>query len=337
MAKDRDIIEFIDYINKFEGTELSEWYSSNLKSYLSLGAGSSDEGRSNIKFIEALSQHKTITSFNLRGKDIGEDGAIVLAKAIESNHHITSISLSGYSIKNFGFITLAEAIKVSTSLKSIELDEIGIRDYEATALAEAISNHPSITSINLVRNDMGDAGAIALADAIKENQSLTSINLEGNNIGDAGAIALAEAIKDHPTKIIIIFSDNNISDKIDIALKEAIKINSSKPSNTENTESPNYEAGTIEIEEELEVEEVKSSSLIAIDLTHDHVNTERNETIEIKPSLGAERSLIAIDLSINASVDSFSYSTGKSMFLETEESFILGLLALGELPHDTAS
>lgn len=279
-------------------------------------------------FINALNNHKSIISINLSGHNIRSDGAIALADVMQDNFSITSINLDNNNIQPYGTKTLADAIKNHPSLTSINLNNNDVRDHGAKACAEVIKANPHLTSIflaknnievegaialaeaikisrslksiNLEKNTIGDEGAIALAEAIKINSSLTSIDLTGNTIEDEGAIALAEAIKSHPSIISIVLSNNPISLKGYTILKDAIDTNSLKPSSVENI------ANSIINQEELESAETESSSLTAN------------------------------NLSINATASSSSFIFGAEV-LESEESFMLGIPASGELSQDTAS
>ena len=122
-----------------------------------------------------LASLDSLTSLDLRGNGIGDDGATAIA-ALEN---LTSLDLSHNSIGDDG----AKAIAALQKLTSLDLSNNSIGDEGATAIS-ALKN---LTSLNLWDNNIGDEGAKAIA-ALK---NLTSLDLDGNSIGDEGANAIA--------------------------------------------------------------------------------------------------------------------------------------------------
>ena len=98
---------------------------------------------------------------------IGDTGALMIAKAIENNQSLQQLNLSH--------------------------NRIGITGVRA--LAKALEKNRSLQGLTLKRNEIDSAGALALAVALEKNQTLQQLNLAGNKIKDEGARALVQALE----------------------------------------------------------------------------------------------------------------------------------------------
>jgi Leucine-rich repeat (LRR) protein len=124
---------------------------------------------------ERLGQLTQLTSLNLRGCEIGDEGAASLAALTQ----LTSLYLGSNKIGAAGAASLAAL----TQLTSLNLAHNQIADAGAASLAD----FTQLTSLNLAHNHIGAAGAASLANFTQ----LTSLDLWNNRIGDSGAAALA--------------------------------------------------------------------------------------------------------------------------------------------------
>ncbi len=116
-----------------------------------------------------------LTSLNLRGNQIGDDGA----KAIASLTGLTSLNLCANQIGDDG----AKAIASLTGLTSLDLRGNRIGDDGAKAIASLTG----LTSLKLNTNQIGEDGVNAIA----RLTVLTSLYLRHNQIGVDGAKAIA--------------------------------------------------------------------------------------------------------------------------------------------------
>jgi hypothetical protein len=158
---------------------------------------------SKISLLLSLLNHPSskLTSLDLRFNQIGPEGAIALATALQSEHcKLTELNLSGNEIGDEGTIALATALQ---------------------------SEHCKITSLELDNNKIGDDGAIALANALHNpNCTLTSLDIKYNNIGDDGVIALANELHNlNCTLISLDINYNEVGSKIVTSINELIEQN----------------------------------------------------------------------------------------------------------------
>jgi len=168
---------------------------------ISLDLNDQDLNASDIQeLVKNLKDNTYLTTLNLRGNSIGEEGALFLSEnntlssliltgtqiseqgaiALVQHPTLTSLDLSQNQIGNAGAIALAK----NTTLKVLNLADNQISHVGAGAFAE----NATLTSLNLMENHINDNGTINLA----KNKTLLSLNLSLNQVSDRGAIALAE-------------------------------------------------------------------------------------------------------------------------------------------------
>jgi Leucine-rich repeat (LRR) protein len=150
----------------------------------------------------ALARIKTLSFLNLGGnKDIRDEGA----KALSENETLNYLDLRLSGIGNSG----AAAFAKNQSLTSLNLEGNQIED----ATADALATNQTLRFLDLKDNNIRNAGAVALS----KNRILTFLNLRSNYIGDVGAIALA---LNNKTLKSLDLSKNEIEDQGFLALAE---------------------------------------------------------------------------------------------------------------------
>ncbi|KAF9956626.1 hypothetical protein BGZ72_002637 [Mortierella alpina] len=174
---------------------------------------------------EALKTNLSLTTLDLQGNAIGNDGAKALAAALEINSTMTTLNLTDNDIGPLGANALAEALKTNSTLTTLNLRGNAIGDDGAKALAAALKINSTMTTLNLTYNGIGPLGANALAEALKTNSTLTALNLSLNNIQYDGAKALGEALKTNSTLTDLNLNYNSIRDNGTKELAEALKTN----------------------------------------------------------------------------------------------------------------
>ncbi|KAG0051211.1 hypothetical protein BGZ83_003996 [Gryganskiella cystojenkinii] len=187
------------------------------------GNSISDNGARTL--AKALKTNMTLTTLNLQGNSINDSGAQALAKALKTNITLTALNLQGNSINDNGAQALATALKTNRALTTLDLWENSISDNGAQALAEALMANSTLTSLNLCKNSVGNNGVKVLAEALKTNSTLISLDVSVNSISNNGAQALAEALKTNSTLTTLNLQGNSIKDNGAQALAEALKTN----------------------------------------------------------------------------------------------------------------
>ncbi len=121
-----------------------------------------NEGRAHI-LANALMDKPNISFIRLDVSELGDDGAIAIAKAVQKNN-LAEFKVWGNNITDRG------------------ADEI-----------TAILQH--VKDLDLGANRIGDAGAVAIANNLSSNKSIWRLNLGGNQIGPIGREALNDLEK----------------------------------------------------------------------------------------------------------------------------------------------
>jgi GTPase SAR1 family protein/Ran GTPase-activating protein (RanGAP) involved in mRNA processing and transport len=136
-----------------------------------------------------------LTSLDLQGNTIGDEGAKAIAAALRG---LSLLDLRDNSVGVEGAKAIAAGLP---SLISLNLWGNNIGDEGAKVIAAAL---PGLTSLNLGRSNVGDEGAKAIAAAAL---GLTSLVLTHNHIGDEGAKAIAAAL---PGLSLLDLRDNSV-------------------------------------------------------------------------------------------------------------------------------
>eukprot|EP00656_Telonema_subtile_P001022 TRINITY_DN10487_c0_g2_i1.p1 TRINITY_DN10487_c0_g2~~TRINITY_DN10487_c0_g2_i1.p1 ORF type:complete len:300 (+),score=65.99 TRINITY_DN10487_c0_g2_i1:145-1044(+) len=151
-------------------------------------------------------------SLDLRGFQLGEDGAFDLAQSLRANSNIRELNLWINHIGDDGVVALAEVLQRNSSITRVDLFNNDIGDAGAAALADTLLRNSSISFLGLHTNQIGGAGASALAAALSENTTLVSLVLEGNSIDDMGFSALADALENNTTLTELNLQTNSATD-----------------------------------------------------------------------------------------------------------------------------
>ena len=137
------------------------------------------------------------TKVDLSYNNIGDDGAIALAEALENNTALEELSVGNNIIGDTGATALAEALETNIALKTLWLYSNNIGDNGAIALANALTINTVLAELYLSENKIGDTGAIALAKALETNTALTWLGLRMNFIRRKGKTALRNMLENN--------------------------------------------------------------------------------------------------------------------------------------------
>ena len=177
--------------------------------------------------FKALKANSSLTSLNLEGNFIGEDGASFLSHALKANSSLTNLNLSINSIGDAGASSLSKTLKANSSLTNLNLSYNRIGDAGASSLSKALKENSSLAVLGLTDNFIGDTGASCLSKALKANFFLADLNLSCNRIGDTGASSLSEALKENSSLAVLDLTGNSIGDTGASCLSKALTANSS--------------------------------------------------------------------------------------------------------------
>jgi Ran GTPase-activating protein (RanGAP) involved in mRNA processing and transport len=161
-----------------------------------------------------LKKNQDVTNLCIGSCNIGDEGAIALAKALKDNETLLKLEIHCNLFGDEGAIAFAEMLKVNTTLKTLNLYGNKIGDKGAKALANALKVNKTLTHFYIGCNNIGDVGADNIADMLKVNRTLNLLDIHSNKIGNDGMEKIAEGIKGNLHLFTIKISGNIISKKI---------------------------------------------------------------------------------------------------------------------------
>ncbi|WP_341792654.1 MULTISPECIES: ankyrin repeat domain-containing protein [unclassified Rickettsia] len=155
------------------------------------------EKKSFTSCVDSLRNNNTILELTYR--NIGDEGAKVLAEELKNNTVLTRLILYHNEIKTEGAKAIGEALKINKALKFLELRDNQIGDEGAKAIGEALKSNSTLRYLNLYSSQIGDEGAKIIGEALKSNSILRNVILSDNQIGDEGAKVFGEVLKGNST------------------------------------------------------------------------------------------------------------------------------------------
>jgi Ran GTPase-activating protein (RanGAP) involved in mRNA processing and transport len=193
-----------------------------------------DEGVSIL--CEALEANVPLRFLGLQAVGLADTGACALAGALAANIHLVELVLRGNEIGDEGAYFLSEGLKLNRTLVDLDLFCNLIEERGAQMLAGALEKNKTLTAVNLDTNDIGDEGAVALATALLTNKSLIELDVGSNRehetgatshlIGERGAEAFAKALTRNASLARLDLGGNNIGNKGATSLADGLLGNS---------------------------------------------------------------------------------------------------------------
>lgn len=120
------------------------------------------------------------------GGDFGDDGAKVVAEAMERNETPPMLNINNQRVGDRGAKALARAIEVNTTVKILTMEANYIGDEGATALAAALRHNHTLLWLDLRCNDrITDVGAEALLGALSKSFAVRTLDFRGRGVSPA--------------------------------------------------------------------------------------------------------------------------------------------------------
>jgi Ran GTPase-activating protein (RanGAP) involved in mRNA processing and transport len=233
---------------------------SDIRALTSLHVGKNDIPENAMKEIMAIAMRmdsmkilcevpfkdKTLTELDVNGKNLGMDGALVVAEYLDDdNGAISSVNL----LKNAIPVEQAqELVKIMQSKEklitlcglsgneaTLDFSEQGLGPGDAVLIGNDNSDMGALSLLNLASNRLCAGGTKLLAAALKGNKIMTELNISWNSMtlstlpygawGDiSGVVALADVIPDMRAMTSLDLSSNEIGSEGAVCVAEAIKV-----------------------------------------------------------------------------------------------------------------
>jgi hypothetical protein len=133
---------------------------------------------------------KTVTELDASGKNLGSEGALVVAEYLDGNGALTRINMSKNTLatKEAGE-ALGNMLKANSVLTELDVSSNAI-PHDGSGFAQGISkglpDNEALTSLDISDNGLYAEGTKLLAEALKSNQIMTALNISSNEMTYAG-------------------------------------------------------------------------------------------------------------------------------------------------------
>ncbi|KAL4236911.1 Leucine Rich repeat [Mactra antiquata] len=174
----------------------------------------------------ALVINSRVTSLNLQGNDIGQEGINYLQKLLCETHTITDLNISDNKLGSYGARAIHKILMENRSLHKLELSGEEFSNADAELLTKVLQDHPELEYIDLSHNNFDDDSAAMFQEMIAENSSLHTINLSWNQFRTKGSTLIAKGLKENACMKTFNFSWNGIGDDGATEFAKMIKVNS---------------------------------------------------------------------------------------------------------------
>jgi Ran GTPase-activating protein (RanGAP) involved in mRNA processing and transport len=163
--------------------DLAQWRAANGASTWDLGGKLLDESHAfNFQTAYRISWQLTnyiwITGINLRGNQLGPEGAAAFAQAFEQLSILSKIDLSENNLGPMGLYALSKPLtKFPHQLKVLLLGRNNIGLQGVTSLQKILTNQKNLLTLCISNNDLGPSGTGQLVEPLKTLHSLQQLML----------------------------------------------------------------------------------------------------------------------------------------------------------------
>ncbi|MEW5309899.1 MAG: hypothetical protein WDW38_001744 [Sanguina aurantia] len=157
----------------------------------------------------ATSAHASLTHLVLSGTSIGDEGASLLAGALESeSSRLLLLDVTRCGLREIGASALGRMLAATRSLQVLSAgwNMLGSRGGKVIALG--LAQCDSLTHCHLPWAGLSDLGASHVARALSSAPSLRVLDLSGNNLSDGSAIVLVSSLRLNPALELLMLRDN---------------------------------------------------------------------------------------------------------------------------------
>jgi Ran GTPase-activating protein (RanGAP) involved in mRNA processing and transport len=165
------------------------------------------------KLRNLLTQAQDMPVLNLADAFIGDEGCDMVAQFLRDNPTTTTVELRGNNIGPQGASYIAQALVGVSSVRNLSL-EWNVVSNGLGPLTEALSLNANLESLDLRNNRIGPEGAGQIARMLQTNKGLNKLDLRWNEIGSSGANEILQALKSNKTLKSIDMSGNKVPESI---------------------------------------------------------------------------------------------------------------------------
>lgn len=280
-------------------------------------------------------------------RDVGNDGAKVVAQAWAKGLRLTQITFWDTGIGDEGAQALSEVLQHDKHLKLIRFSYNKIGDIGAGILGKALVTNTTLETLDLGANDsITDHGAIQIAEALLKNNNLKFIHLGCPRVTTACIPHFIEALQKNNTSLIDLWKDGDIFSKNEV-LGKLLQRNKNLANILSQLSNPELSELDLSSKGMGDLEAKAIANKLKINRTLTHLNLSSNDidaegAKEIAEALKVNRSLTRLNLTHNRRIGnegakalanvlkSNINSTLTELFLNQNEIGLEGAIAIAE-------
>lgn len=185
-----------------------------------------------LLMISPILQEIDLTSHN-----IGDEGAIFLAKGLEHNYSLVTLYLEGNNIGPIGAKAIGKALNKNITLNKLILNWNPIQDEGLEYLMLGLKNNHSLDILGLAKANITGKGAEYISTLLQFNTKLSMLILRSNILGKEGFIHILEGLKYNTSLTGIVYtyikkSHDEYDDYMAVAKRTEINRHNKRINNT---------------------------------------------------------------------------------------------------------
>jgi len=146
--------------------------------------------------VQMMREHDSVSELDLRQRNIGVQGGMLLAHLVPVMGALTKLSLAKNKLGEEGTKFLCDALVGNNILKELDLSGDSFifgfssniySNIGGTAGAKHVANmllvNGGLTKVSLAKNELGEEGTKAICEALEQNKTLKELDFSGNMFG----------------------------------------------------------------------------------------------------------------------------------------------------------
>eukprot|EP01104_Vermistella_antarctica_P011008 TRINITY_DN300_c0_g1_i1.p1 TRINITY_DN300_c0_g1~~TRINITY_DN300_c0_g1_i1.p1 ORF type:complete len:2319 (-),score=629.17 TRINITY_DN300_c0_g1_i1:43-6999(-) len=163
-------------------------------------------------WAETLLANHHITRLLIGGNNIGDAGAVGIARVLRTNNTLRELDVSSNNITFEGVMELSSMLSCNSTLQALDLRNNRVAEA-ARELAIALESNSSLSLLDIRGCQIDAQGAREIAVSLVFNWSLQTLFLSWNQIGDAGIKEIATSLRHNSSLLFIDLAGNKITNE----------------------------------------------------------------------------------------------------------------------------
>lgn len=134
------------------------------------------------------------SAISLEGLKIGDAMYVLLRDALHDNETVTSLNLAGNALTDEGIEGICSLLLRNTLVTTIDLSRNEISDWGIGAIARTLRRSDHVRSLSLSGNPFGDAGLEELCNYVKTSKTIQELCLVDTRVTFPGAVRFLEGL-----------------------------------------------------------------------------------------------------------------------------------------------